>query len=170
MFDNDDQHLDPFTAPLDDQTIREEDLDRLLDPWTPVPDHRTLDQTRLIALPTGTIQDLYDGTVTNPLPYIALLQATVGRYHGVAALWEEQTTSTATRLVWTALGIRTIAETHPLVWLESTPMMRFLRGWEAALDGRTKTGGGKAAPNRYDDDSIDPFDLPPGAADSGDDS
>lgn len=169
MFDNDDQNLDPFTAPLDDHAIREEDLDRLLDPWTPVPDHRTLEQTRYIALPTGAIQDLYDGTVTNPLPYIALLQATVGRYHSVAALWEEQTTSTATQLVWTALGIRTIAETHPLVWLESTPMMRFLRAWEAPPAGPTKAGEGSTAPNRYSDDSVDPFDLPPRARDGGDD-
>lgn len=164
MYDHDD---DPFTAPLDDMTIRHEDLDRLLDPWAPVPDHRTLEQTRYIALPTGGIQDLYDSRVTSPLPFIALLQATVGRYHSVAALWEEQTTSTATRLVWAALGVRAVADEHPLVWLESTPMMRFLRAWAHGLNAPQPHADKPPAVDRYEGDA-DPFDPPSLHADPDD--
>jgi hypothetical protein len=157
MYDQPDINEDPFLAPLDDASILEEDLERLLDPWLPQPDHRVLEQTRYLPLPQGGTQDLFEPNAGSPLPYIALLQATVSRYHQMAVAWEQQTTSTATRLLWAALGIRTIAETHPLVWLEATPMMRELREWQQYV------GKDAAAPpppprrNRYNDPDIDPF-------------
>jgi hypothetical protein len=159
MYDQPDINDDPFLAPLDDASILEQDLDRLLDPWLPQPDHRVLEQTRYLPLPKGGTQDLFEANAGSPLLYIALLQATVSRYHQMALAWEQQTTSTATRLVWAALGVRTVAETHPLVWLESTPMMRSLREWQHYVEQHDDHSP-DPQPNRYNDPDIDPFATP----------
>lgn len=168
MYESPEMYDDAFTAPLDDELIAEHDLERILDPWLPQPDHRILEQTRYLPLPDGKTEDLESPRITHPMPYMALLQASATHYHAMAAAWEGQTTSTAARLLWLELGVRTIADTHPLVWLESTPMMRALRAWAGDIDREHHVTARKAK-NRYTD-SVDPFALPePGEPDSAPD-
>lgn len=131
---NPDTNTDPFDAPLDDALADDQDLDRALDPWLPRPDHRVLYQTEWMPLPKGERECLATSTAPHPMAYICYLQVLAAEYHQMAAAWEEQTTGTAARVIWRSLRIRSIAQTHPLVWLESTPLMRALRAWEAEAD------------------------------------
>lgn len=165
MYDNNpnpDVNTDPFDAPLDDALADERDLDRALDPWLPKPDHRVLFQTEWMPLPKGERERLASSTAPHPMAYLLYLQMLAAEFHAMAAAWESQTISTAGQLVWANLGIRTIAQTHPLVWLESTPLMRHLRRWqhEAENPDVLRRATPEPAKNRYNDPDVDPFAIP----------
>lgn len=153
---------DPFTLPLDDAAVDEADLDAVLDAWLPAPDHRVLFQTRWMPIPKNEREDLTTSTAPHPMAYILYLQVTAARFHQLAADWETATTSTAARALWQQCGVRTIAETHPLIWLESTPLMRHLRQWQDEVENpeTPRRATPKTAKTRYNDPDVDPFALP----------
>lgn len=150
---------DPFDASLDDAFANDADLDRALDPWLPRPDHRVLEQTEWMPLPKGERERLATSTAAHPMAYICYLQVLANEYHQMAAAWEDQTTCSAARVIWRNLGIRPISAIHPLVWLESTPLMRHLRLWEAEVENpeTPRQVTPRPAKTRYNDPDIDPF-------------
>lgn len=161
MYDMPEPYDDPFLAPLDDAAANEADLDAILDPWLPVPDQRVLQQTRWTPLPNGEREDLTTSAATHPMAYICYLQLDAQRLHQMAADWEAATTSTAVRILNWQLGIRPIAQIHPLIWLESTPLMRHLRRWqyEAENPDAPRRPSLRRSKSRYDN-PVDPFSLP----------
>jgi hypothetical protein len=59
-----------------------------------------------------------------------------------------------------------VADEHPLVWLESTPMMRFLRAWADGPASPLSRAHESPADDRYDDDG-DALDRSAGDPDLG---
>jgi hypothetical protein len=120
----------PDGASLDDAVLTLEELGDRYSWFDRFPEWRVLYQTRL------WVNGNREGMVLDDLPsddllaLQAYLRSLAPTLHAQAAQDEEYALSSAMRWTCHALGIPLVNAHHPLVWLDSTPLM-----WE--LDRRT---------------------------------
>lgn len=121
---------------LDDQLVTDEALDRMIGLGARWPEPRALDQVGVFHLEDRTAVEvpfLDDRNVEDLLRLLVLLAADL---HEVASCDDESTTSSALEWALDETGVLPVHALEPLVWLESTVLVRHLRQRQgAASDG-----------------------------------
>ena len=112
---------------LDDPLVTDEALDTVVGLGARWPEPRALDQTRVFHLDDrGALSlSLLDDDGVADLLRLLVLHADA--LHEVACCDDEATTSSAMEWALDELGVPPVHAFHPLVWLEGTEMVRWLR-------------------------------------------
>lgn len=115
------------TLSLDDAPLIAADLDRRYPPGTRFPDWHDLLQTDFWYDRHGGRHEL-DRLDQNDLESLLLaLQSEAVLLHAQAASDEQQTLPSALAWAYNVLDVDRVAHLHPLVWLDTTPLVRALQ-------------------------------------------
>lgn len=114
------------TLSLDDAALTPDDLDRLYPPGTRYPDCRDLLRTDAWHDRHGGRHELHRIDQVDLESLLRALRSDAVALHAQAASDEQQTLSSALSWAYNVLDVDKIAYLHPLVWLDSTPLVRAL--------------------------------------------
>jgi hypothetical protein len=117
----------PDGLSLDDAAYPYETLQAEVPITSRFPDHRVLFQTVVWLTSKGEAIPLDEMHVGDVEDLVAALQSDALEWHCQAASDEWYATSSAMRWAYQCLDVLMIGETHPQVWLASTPLIREMK-------------------------------------------
>lgn len=109
---------------LDDAALTQQELDERFPPGSRYPDHRDLLITDAWYDRHGQRHELHRLDASDLESLLLGLLSEAVTLHAQAASDEQQTLSSALSWAYNVLGVDKVAHLHPLVWLDSTPLVR----------------------------------------------